>query len=169
MGILQSGVNQALGMVSGTVAGIKTMTTLKKGVDTQEEMLKQAQKKEAEEHAYQQARTQRAEAAAAELTKPLEESAGTTEDGVPRITPALARERVYTAEQLEKHYLESMDYKKAAAMRQQQVGYGEMILGMERAREQAQEAMMAQQTQQAQTQERYKQFVNMFTEGGRYR
>lgn len=149
MGIIQSAVNQALGTV-GTVAGIGRVA--KTGEESLE-LQKKAEKQLAEEQAYKKLKIERAEQAAKEVLEPLEKAAGKTAEGIQNISPAVAESRAYTAEQLEKHYLDAGDYANAYKMKKQKAFFGDLYSKMIQAQKQSDQKAQQKNIQKNQTQE----------------
>ena len=161
MGVLQSAVNQALG-TAGTLAGLgKLIKSQEKSVDLQEEAMKKAESRFAEEQKVKELKAQKMEQTGKSLLESLPFPQGLT--GI-TTDPAYAKEKVYVAEQLEKQYLELGDIQKAAQFRQAQTEYGNLVMRQEQAMARVEQKRLARQEQQ----KRMEEFRLKFTEGGRY-
>ena len=111
MGVLQSAVNQALG-TAGTLAGLgKLVQSQEKAVDLQEEAMKKAESRFAEEQKVKELKAQKMEETGKNLLESLPRTRGKI---IKTVNPDYAKEQVYVAEQLEKQYLELGDIQKAA-------------------------------------------------------
>lgn len=168
MGAIQSAINQTLG-TAGTLAGLgKVVKSQEEATNIQRQAMEQAERRFTEEQRVKELKLEKMEQSGQTLLKPLERAAGTSDVAgmqVQNISPALARENVYVAEQLEKQYLDLGDIQKAAQFRQAQTNYSDLIVKQKQALAKAKAKKLAQQEQQKRSQE----FMSMFTEGGRYK
>ena len=167
MGVLQGAVNQAL-VTAGTLAGLgKLVKSQEKSVDLQEEAMKKAESRFAEEQKVKELKAQKME----QTGKDLLESLPRTEEKkykigtAVKVNPEYAKEQVYVSEQLEKQYLELGDIQKAAQFRRAQTRYGDLLTRQEQANANAKQRQLAKQEQK----KRMEEFRSKFTEGGRYK